>query len=152
MVDRYNYNDYPVEMVKEDDGDYVKYDDYKKLLERIKTVMEEHERLADHCLANKCYGGFGMIDIKLYEKAIIHFGKTAQLKKWIEELDELKVEIQRFIDGEGDIDTLIQELADVFNMDTQGCVMLGISQEEIEKNMELKMLRTSRYIDSGYYK
>jgi NTP pyrophosphatase (non-canonical NTP hydrolase) len=92
-----------------------------------------------------------VINIKLYEKAIEHFGKTAQLKKWIEELDELKVEIQRFIDGEGDIDHLISEIADVHNLTVQFAMIYDIDGEEINKNMELKMLRTSQRIDSGYY-
>jgi hypothetical protein len=93
-----------------------------------------------------------MIDISLYEKAISHFGETAQLKKWIEELDELKVEIQRFIDDEGDIDHLTEELADTINMNIQGMAILQINPDTLEKNKELKMLRTSHYIDSGYYK
>jgi len=92
-----------------------------------------------------------MIDINLYEKAIEHFGKTAQLKKWIEELDELKVEVQKYIDGEGDIDHLSGEIADVMNIMIQCGAILDVDSEAVERIMELKMLRTSERIDSGYY-
>jgi len=48
MVDRYRYNVYPMEMVKEEDGDYVKYDDYEKSLKSKLEVsmMNKWEKIA----------------------------------------------------------------------------------------------------------
>jgi NTP pyrophosphatase (non-canonical NTP hydrolase) len=87
----------------------------------------------------------------IYKKAIWHFGNEAQLKKTIEELNEVIVELQKAIDKSPDFNLkdLMLEIADVYNMLIQVCMMFSISEKEIEAAMDAKMIRTLRKISEN---
>ena len=52
-------------------------------------------------------------ELKIYEKAISTYGKANQLTMVLEETSELQKEICKILRGEGDVDHLAEEYADV---------------------------------------
>lgn len=75
----------------------------------------------------------------VYERVIEKYGKKHQLNKAIEELDELKDEILKELDGNGDMACLVSELADVSNMLRQLQIIFGISHLHLDFEMGRKM-------------
>lgn len=81
-----------------------------------------------------------------YIKAIEHFGEEAQLKKTLEELKELRLEVRRALNGRLDREALVSEMSDVCNMIAQLGWIYAISQEEISYEANRKMQRTMERI------
>ena len=82
-----------------------------------------------------------------YEKAIQHYGETVQLEKTLEELNELRLEVRRALDGDWDLKALITEIADVYNVIESLKIIFDISQCEIEAEQQMKMNRTMLRIE-----
>jgi hypothetical protein len=91
----------------------------------------------------------------IYSLAITHWGKEKQLKKAIEELTELRDEVESYVfyefEGGKELNVsgfdnikqcLITEMADVYNMLNQIGLICNISQKEIDDEMKRKMERT----------
>ncbi len=57
--------------------------------------------------------------LELYQRVLNRFGFNSQLRKTLEEMSELSVEIHHYLDGEGDTMKLMEEIADVSNMINQ---------------------------------
>lgn len=75
-----------------------------------------------------------------YLKVIEHFGMDAQKVKTLKELSELQVELVRDLNGNGNIDAIIEETADVMNMVEQICIIYDIG-DLVEKMKVVKMNR-----------
>lgn len=80
--------------------------------------------------------------MSVYDKVINHYGKTAQLEKTMEELKELRLEIRRELDGHGNREAILNEMADVCNMLAQLNIIFSISQAELDEVKDFKMERT----------
>ena len=89
---------------------------------------------------------------KTYMKIFNHFGWKKQRRKLQEEIDELKDEILLFEHGIGDIKEMIKEMADVRNILNQFILAYEMLEEEINKEGELKNIRTLQRIADGTYK
>lgn len=85
--------------------------------------------------------------LKMYKQAIAHWGEKEQLKKAIEELTELKDEIQDWLDGKGDEDRIVEELADAINMIEQIKLMFGLHTRKVFAVGREKMKRTIKMIE-----
>ena len=82
---------------------------------------------------------------KAYTNAYVRYGESHQIVKAIEEMSELQKELCKFIcacitDAEIDLDTIIDETADVQIMLEQIQMIFGID-ECVEKRMEYKINR-----------
>lgn len=75
-----------------------------------------------------------------YCDVIEFFGAGAQKVKALEELSELQVELVRDLNGNGNIDAIIEETADVMNMVEQICIIYDI-EDLVEKMKVIKMNR-----------
>ena len=80
---------------------------------------------------------------EMYDKALKHYGKFAQIKKAQEECYELHVAL----DNTDNRQAILEEVADVLNMIESISLIFGFSQEEIEQEMERKMQRTMERIE-----
>lgn len=78
---------------------------------------------------------------EIYKKVIEYYGKENQIKKTIEELDELKWELDFSADHRS-IDNIITEVSDVLNMIEQLKLIFNISDFKLKKEMKSKMDRT----------
>ena len=83
-----------------------------------------------------------MITNDTYKQVIRHYGPTAQLKKTIEELEELKEEIKDLLNDGGDRDKMLEELADVYNMIRQLQIIMRFDDIDINRVATEKMNRT----------
>ena len=88
-----------------------------------------------------------MITNDTYKKAIEHYGIKAQLEKTIEEIDELKKEIKDFLNGSGNRENMLEELADVYNMNRQLQIIMSFDDIDINRVATHKMKRTLDRID-----
>lgn len=79
---------------------------------------------------------------KKLEQIVATHGSLLQHVIAVEEMGELQKEVTKFIRGKGNIDHLIEEIADVQIMLWQLMVMHEISDEEIEREIEFKIDRT----------
>lgn len=77
-----------------------------------------------------------------YEKIIDHYGADAQKVKAIEELSELQKEIAKDLIGQGSIENVAEEIADVQIMLRQLQMIYGIDYSDLNKIMSEKTLRT----------
>lgn len=78
-----------------------------------------------------------------------HFGYNNQKIKAIEELEELKVELNKeFVDR----NKILDELSDCIIMIYQLIYLYGFSWKEIFKHIKYKIKRTIYRIEIGYYK
>jgi uncharacterized protein YabN with tetrapyrrole methylase and pyrophosphatase domain len=82
-----------------------------------------------------------------YKKVIEYYGKTAQLEKATEELEELKVELWEWMNSNSNRDRVVSEIADVQNMIHQLSIIYDISLKELFDAMDLKMKRTLQRIE-----
>ena len=82
-----------------------------------------------------------------YCDVIEYFGEGAQKVKALEELSELQVELVRDLNGNGNIDAIIEETADVLNMVEQICIIYDIC-DLVEKMKVIKMDRVMEKIKS----
>lgn len=87
-----------------------------------------------------------MITKENYGKIIDHYGPEAQKVKAIEELSELQKEIAKDLIGQGSIENVAEEIADVKVMTEQLQLIYGIENCDVEKIMREKILRTCHRI------
>lgn len=83
---------------------------------------------------------------KVELQIIEHFGEKAQIIKAIEELSELIKELAKIINGQGDICSLAEEMADVHVMLTQLQIIFDIDEYVIERIFSEKINRTLKRI------
>lgn len=88
-----------------------------------------------------------MITKENYRKIIDHYGPEAQKVKAIEELSELQKEIAKDLIGQGSIENIAEEIADVQIMLRQLQMIYEIENDDVEKIMREKILRTCHRID-----
>ena len=78
---------------------------------------------------------------EILKKAINSYGEKAQIIKTIEELNELSVELAKFLNGEEKINLIAEEAADVYIMLAQLRIMLDINtQTDYYKEFKIKRL------------
>lgn len=87
-----------------------------------------------------------------YKKVFNYFGYENQRRKLTEEVQELNDEILLYEKGIGDINKVIEEIGDLFNVLNGFLVEYDIENDEIKKSMYEKLNRTIDRINSGYYK
>lgn len=80
------------------------------------------------------------------EKIVSHYGSEHQLKKTVEELMELVLEIQRYLNGSNNRQELVEEMGDAENMLSQMRRILKIDLNEIEAVIRQKEERTIEII------
>lgn len=90
-------------------------------------------------------------DTDIYVKVFNYFGYENQRRKLVEEIHELNDEIFLYEIGYGDIDKVITETADVLNILKGFMIEYDITADELREKMKIKMDRTDKRIDSGYY-
>ena len=83
----------------------------------------------------------------VFRRVIKHYGETTQKEKALEELKELRLEIRRDLDGNGDRQALLEEISDVMNMCLQLCLIHGFDTSDFIPEMERKMRRTLERIE-----
>ena len=83
-----------------------------------------------------------MITKENYGKIIDHYGPEAQKVKAIEELSELQKEIAKDLIGQGSIENVAEEIADVKVMTEQLQLIYGIEHSQVRDIMREKILRT----------
>lgn len=83
---------------------------------------------------------------KIYEDALVKWGRHNQLTVAIEELSELQKEICKYFRHEGKHEDLIEEAADVSIMLEQIILMFDI-EDEVKKVMEEKLQRLKGRIE-----
>lgn len=81
-----------------------------------------------------------MTNSEIYQEAINTFGAEHQITKAVEELGEPSTALARYLNGDGDIDNITEELADVNVVCEQLCMIfknradvLKIKQEKVTK-------------------
>lgn len=77
--------------------------------------------------------------MSIYQQALDHFGETAQIQKAIEEMAELIVELSHFLCFRGDLDKVVEEVADAQIMLEQMKILFGT--EAIKKAQVAKIKR-----------
>ena len=80
------------------------------------------------------------------EKIVAHYGSEHQLKKTVEELMELVLAIQHYLDGRNNREELVEEMGDAENMLSQMGRILKIDLNEIEAVIRQKEERTIEII------
>lgn len=84
-----------------------------------------------------------------YHKVLNHYGEEHQIKKTIEELRELRLELYRHLRGFGNREAIISEMADVCNMLTQLMIIFDIDDVELYSECDKKMERQLERIEKG---
>ena len=82
-------------------------------------------------------------------KAIAHYGKQNQVIKTIEELSELQKELCKDLIGNGDKANITEELADCYITMRQIMIMYGISEDDVDKQLEFKIDRLAERLKRG---
>ena len=90
-------------------------------------------------------------DTDIYIKVFNYFGYDNQRRKLTEEIQELNDEILLYEKGIGNIEDVITETADVLNIIKGFMIEYDITGDELREKMKLKMKRTDKRIDNGYY-
>ena len=86
---------------------------------------------------------------EMYNKVIEHYGKEHQLRKVIEELDELKNEIGiALINGTPNRRGVFKELADVMNVLAELIIIYQFSEEHLMEERINKMKRQMDRMDT----
>lgn len=75
------------------------------------------------------------------ERAIETYGKDMQLNVAIEEFSELIKEICKHKRGEGNIDNIIEEMADCYIMLSQLKIIFGIEEDGVTNVIAKKIVR-----------
>lgn len=81
-------------------------------------------------------------------KVLEHFGFNHQKVKAVEELNELQNAILRDLDGRGNYNNIVEEIADVEIMLIELKTMYEIPPSEIEEMKTKKILRLKRRIEN----
>jgi phosphoribosyl-ATP pyrophosphohydrolase len=84
----------------------------------------------------------------IYQKVIDNYGKKHQIKKAIEELQELKLELLRALNNRMNKKRIISEMADVHNVLVELRLIFGINCKDVENEMVYKMNRTLEIIEN----
>ena len=77
---------------------------------------------------------------EIYEQAIKTFGAKHQIVKAVEELSELVTALARYSLGEGDLDNIAEEIADVEVM----CEQLTMIFKNLRQVLKIKEQKTER--------
>lgn len=75
------------------------------------------------------------------ERAIETYGKDMQLNVAIEEFSELIKEICKYKRGEGNLDNIIEEMADCYIMLSQLKIIFGIEEDGVTNVIAKKIVR-----------
>lgn len=82
-----------------------------------------------------------MDSLKVLKKAISTYGKESQLDMCIEEMSELTKEICKHKRGAYNNEEIIEEIADVYIMLEQMKMIFGISEQQINEQIDFKVAR-----------
>ncbi len=82
-----------------------------------------------------------MSNLKVLEKAITRYGKEAQLDMCVEEMSELTKEICKYKRRNENQAEIIEEMADVYIMLEQMKMIFGISEQQINEQIDFKVAR-----------
>ena len=83
----------------------------------------------------------------IYERAIETYGKDMQLNVAIEEFSELTKEICKYKRGEGNIEHIIEEMADCQIMLSQLRIIFGIRLDDISRIKWEKLERLAKRLE-----
>ena len=83
----------------------------------------------------------------ILERAIETYGKDMQLNVAVEELSELIKEICKYKRGEGNLDNIIEEMADCQIMLSQLRIIFGIKLDDISRVKWEKLERLAKRLD-----
>lgn len=86
-------------------------------------------------------------EYKVLEKAIRHFGKSAQKNMLFEEMAELQKEICKEKRGFGNMHSIVEEMADVYIVLEQLKIIYGITDDHINDFIIPKLKRLNIKID-----
>jgi hypothetical protein len=89
------------------------------------------------------------IDNKILEDAIYKFGNLNQWVKAIEELSELIKEISKLIQDDYVEVKIVEEIADVYIMLEQLKIMLNLTDETLQKQIDFKLNRLKGIIKNA---
>lgn len=84
--------------------------------------------------------------IEILHKAIQTYGKQSQVDKAIEEMAELTKELLKERQNNGSIDDLAEEMADVYIMLSQLCLIFGVTYA-VEYFIDYKTKRLKRRLE-----
>ena len=82
-----------------------------------------------------------MNNLKVLEKAILTYGREHQLNIAIEEMSELTKEICKYKRRNENQAEIIEEMADVYIMLEQMKMIFGISEQQINEQIDYKVER-----------
>lgn len=82
---------------------------------------------------------------EICDQAVKYFGCKHQITKTIEELAELQIALSRYLNLEPDDENIAEEIADVFIMLNQLCIVFG--QEKVKTAFTAKMERLEKRIE-----
>lgn len=97
------------------------------------------------------YSEKGLSNNEKYNKIFNYFGYENQRRKMNEEMQELNDAILLYETGNGDINNVIEEIGDLFNVINGFMEFYEITHDEVENIMKHKLDRTIERINSGYY-
>jgi len=94
---------------------------------------------------------FSESEVKIMQTAFEKWGLSAQVGQTIEECAELIVVLQKYINRtiKPDVETILDEIADVEVMLGQMRIILGISDDALRKQIEYKLERLSQYLSKS---
>lgn len=90
------------------------------------------------------FGRRAEVLFKTCVRAINHYGQKHQVGKAMEEMSELKLEIEREQDGRTDVHRICGEIADVLFTEIQMAIMYG--PDEVFDKLEFKIRRLNEQI------
>ena len=82
-----------------------------------------------------------MNNLKVLEKAILTYGRECQLNIAIEEMSELTKEICKYKRRNENQSEIIEEMADVYIMLEQMKMIFGISEQQMNEQIDFKVAR-----------
>lgn len=82
-----------------------------------------------------------MSNLKVLEQAILTYGRESQLNIAIEEMSELTKEICKYKRRNENQAEIIEEMADVYIMLEQMKMIFGISEQQINEQIDFKVAR-----------
>lgn len=86
---------------------------------------------------------------KAYALMAFYFGSRNQMVVAIEEMSELQKELAKFLRGKGRYKAVVEELADAMVMLEQIKCIFAVSDDELEKAMNEKVMRTLKRLQKG---
>jgi len=94
---------------------------------------------------------FSESEVKIMQTAFERWGLNAQAGQAIEECAELIVVLQKYINRtlKPDIETILDEIADVEVMLAQMRIILGINDNALRRRIEYKLERLEQYLSKS---